>query len=113
MQWEQEVVESKYAAGLQQLPEGTGRWGRKIPADASLWRCDETGTQENLWLNLGTGFIGSGREVGACWMRPGSAVISLQPGLMQLSPCTRGHSEGHGLRWMSDQQGPQWSGYEW
>ena len=27
------------------------------------WRCDETGTQDNLWLNLSTGFIGSGRQV--------------------------------------------------
>lgn len=31
------------------------------PAD---WRCDETGVEENLWLNLSTGFIGSGRKVG-------------------------------------------------
>ncbi len=30
------------------------------PAD---WRCDETGVTENLWLNLSTGFIGSGRRV--------------------------------------------------
>ena len=64
MQWEQEVAESKYAAGLEQLPEGMGKWGRKIPADASQWQCDETGTTENLWLNLGTGFIGSGRQAG-------------------------------------------------
>ena len=64
MQWEQEVAESKYAAGLEQLEEGLGRWGRKIPADASLWQCDETGTKDNLWLNLGTGFIGSGRQAG-------------------------------------------------
>jgi len=27
------------------------------------WKCDETGVQENLWLNLSTGFIGSGRQV--------------------------------------------------
>ena len=25
------------------------------------WKCDETGVTENLWLNLGTGHIGSGR----------------------------------------------------
>jgi len=29
------------------------------PAD---WRCDETGARENLWLNLSTGFVGSGRR---------------------------------------------------
>ena len=33
------------------------------PAD---WRCDETGVTENLWLNLSTGFIGSGRKVRMC-----------------------------------------------
>eukprot|EP00951_Prasinocladus_malaysianus_P012487 scaffold93085_cov33-Prasinocladus_malaysianus.AAC.3 len=33
-----------------------------IPSDPSEWKCDETGVQENLWLNLGTGFIGSGRQ---------------------------------------------------
>ena len=66
MQWEQEVAESKYAAGLEQLEQGLGRWGRRIPADASLWHCDETGTRDNLWLNLGTGFIGSGRQAGTC-----------------------------------------------
>lgn len=27
------------------------------------WKCDETGLQENLWLNLSTGFIGCGRQV--------------------------------------------------
>ncbi len=27
------------------------------------WRCEESGLQENLWLNLSTGHIGSGRAV--------------------------------------------------
>lgn len=27
------------------------------------WKCDATGVTENLWLNLSTGFIGSGRPV--------------------------------------------------
>ncbi len=31
-----------------------------------MWFCDETGVKENLWLNLSTGFIGSGRQVSTC-----------------------------------------------
>ena len=27
------------------------------------WKCEESGLQENLWLNLSTGHIGSGRPV--------------------------------------------------
>eukprot|EP00040_Diaphanoeca_grandis_P027879 m.159692 g.159692 ORF g.159692 m.159692 type:complete len:829 (-) comp31148_c0_seq1:27-2513(-) len=50
--------ESKYAATLEQLPTG----GKKIPSNPKLWKCDETGVTENLWLNLSTGFIGSGRK---------------------------------------------------
>jgi len=50
--------ESKYARTLEQLPSD----GKKIPADPKLWKCDETGVTENLWLNLGTGHIGSGRQ---------------------------------------------------
>jgi len=53
-----EVKESKYAADLEQLPTE----GKKIPSDPKLWKCDETGVTENLWLNLSTGFIGSGRK---------------------------------------------------
>ena len=49
---------SKYAAGLEQQPAH-----RLIPSDPAEWRCDETGVTENLWLNLGTGHIGSGRQV--------------------------------------------------
>lgn len=40
-----------------------GRWGRSIPSDPNSWECDETGVKDNLWLNLSTGFIGSGRQV--------------------------------------------------
>ena len=36
--------------------------GRKISANPDDWRCDETGEKGNLWLNLHTGFIGSGRR---------------------------------------------------
>ena len=38
---------------------------RKVPADPALWKCDDTGVTENLWLNLSTGHIGSGRQVWA------------------------------------------------
>lgn len=53
-----QAKESKYAKTLEQLPTG----GKTIPSDPSLWKCDETGVTENLWLNLSTGFIGSGRK---------------------------------------------------
>ncbi len=56
--WEEERRVSKYAAGLEQLDTG-----RRISPDPSTWKCDETGVSENLWLNLSTGFIGSGRAV--------------------------------------------------
>ena len=49
---------SKYATGLQQEPST----GRTIPSDPSEWACAETGVKENLWLNLSTGTIGSGRQ---------------------------------------------------
>ena len=57
-EWEEERRVSKYAAGLEQQPAH-----RLIPSDPAEWRCDETGVTENLWLNLGTGHIGSGRQV--------------------------------------------------
>lgn len=48
----------RYAANLEQLDTG-----RKISANPADWACDETGVKENLWLNLHTGHIGSGRRV--------------------------------------------------
>lgn len=54
--WEEERRVSKYAANLPLLPAD-----RQISMDASTWRCDFTGATENLWLNLSTGKIGSGR----------------------------------------------------
>ena len=54
---------SQYAENLPQLDTGLGKWGREIPSDPAMWSCDETGVKENLWLNLSTGFIGSGRQV--------------------------------------------------
>eukprot|EP00621_Florenciella_sp_RCC1693_P016503 CAMPEP_0182531890 /NCGR_PEP_ID=MMETSP1323-20130603/10212_1 /TAXON_ID=236787 /ORGANISM="Florenciella parvula, Strain RCC1693" /LENGTH=833 /DNA_ID=CAMNT_0024741539 /DNA_START=51 /DNA_END=2548 /DNA_ORIENTATION=- len=48
---------SKYAEGLVQLDNGV-----KISPDSSKWECAESGMKENLWLNLSTGYIGSGRK---------------------------------------------------
>ena len=56
--WEEERPVSKYAKDLVQLPAT-----KMVPMDPSHWKCEETGVTENLWLNLGTGFIGSGRQV--------------------------------------------------
>ena len=55
--WVQEVNVSRYADGLEQLANG-----KKVSPDPSEWKCDETGVTDNLWLNLGTGHIGSGRQ---------------------------------------------------
>lgn len=60
--WEEEPrAVSRYAADLPQLEVGMGAHGRAIPSDPASWKCDETGVTDNLWLNLSTGFIGSGR----------------------------------------------------
>lgn len=56
--WEEEDrKESKYAADLPQLDNG-----KKISPDPSSWKCEDSGKTENLWLNLSTGYIGSGRR---------------------------------------------------
>lgn len=56
--WEEEDrKESKYAKDLEQLDTG-----KKISPDPSQWKCEESGMTENLWLNLSTGHIGSGRK---------------------------------------------------
>ena len=60
--WQEEYKESVYANNLPQLEAGMGRWGRSIPKNPDDWECDETGVKDNLWLNLSTGFIGSGRQ---------------------------------------------------
>ena len=62
---EEEAPVSKYAAELQQLETQ----GKTIPSDPSKWQCNETGVKENLWLNLSTGFIGSGRPVSMCTLQ--------------------------------------------
>lgn len=56
--WEDERKVSKYASPIVQLDNG-----RKISPNPKDWKCDESGIAENLWLNLHTGFIGSGRAV--------------------------------------------------
>lgn len=45
---------------------GSGKIWAQVSPVATDWRCEESGEQENLWLNLSTGYIGSGRQVGAC-----------------------------------------------
>jgi ubiquitin carboxyl-terminal hydrolase 5/13 len=47
----------RYYANLVQLDNGI-----TISPDPKTWRCAESGLQENLWLNLSTGYIGSGRR---------------------------------------------------
>ncbi len=61
MEWAEELRPSRYAEQLPQLEPQ-----RRISPNPQDWRCDETGVTENLWLNLSTGFIGSGRQVRAC-----------------------------------------------
>lgn len=57
--WEEEDrKESKYARDLPQVDNGI-----KISPDPRQWRCEESGMTENLWLNLSTGHIGSGRKL--------------------------------------------------
>lgn len=56
--WEEQRPVSKYALGLHQEPTA----GKTIPSDPSHWSCAETSVKENLWLNLSTGIIGSGRQ---------------------------------------------------
>lgn len=55
--WQLEKKVSKYALGLEQLPAD-----RTISSNPADWKCDETGVTENLWINLSTGNIGSGRQ---------------------------------------------------
>ena len=57
--WEEDRRVSRYAADLPQLPAE----GKHISPNPASWRCEETGVTDNLWLNLSTGFIGSGRQV--------------------------------------------------
>jgi hypothetical protein len=56
----------RYVEDLPQLATG-----RKISSNPADWHCDDTNVTENLWLNLSTGHIGSGRQVGSkCSQNP-------------------------------------------
>lgn len=57
--WREDVKVSKYAETLEQLPAG----GKVVSTNPDDWVCEETGVRDNLWLNLSTGFIGSGRPI--------------------------------------------------
>ncbi len=72
--WEEELNVSKYADGLEQQTAH-----RLIPSNPAEWRCDETGITENLWLNLGTGHIGSGRQVSHSATLSAPAACVLMP----------------------------------
>jgi ubiquitin carboxyl-terminal hydrolase 5/13 len=53
---EMEIPVSRFAENLIQLDNG-----KKINSNFEDWECEESGIKENLWLNLSTGYIGSGR----------------------------------------------------
>lgn len=56
--WEDEDrKESNYAKDLVQLDTG-----KKVSPDPKKWKCEDSEVTENLWLNLSTGHIGSGRQ---------------------------------------------------
>jgi len=52
-----DLLPSKHYKDLVQLDNGV-----TISPDPKTWRCAESGFSENLWLNLSTGYIGSGRR---------------------------------------------------
>lgn len=56
--WEEEKIISQHAENLPQLQNE-----KKISMNPADWVCEESGMKENLWLNLSTGYIGSGRPV--------------------------------------------------
>jgi len=55
--WEEKRKTTKYAESLIQLDNG-----KKISMNPKDWKCEDSGISENLWLNLSTGYIGSGRQ---------------------------------------------------
>jgi len=65
-----DIPVSKYAEALIQLDNG-----KKISPDPKTWKCEESGMTENLWLNLSTGYIGSGR---ANWDGTGGTGAALK-----------------------------------
>ncbi len=72
--WEEEErKESKYARALEQLPAAEEK--RRALSDPAQWKCEDSGMTKNLWLNLSTGHIGSGRKT---WDGTGGTGASLE-----------------------------------
>mmetsp|Transcript_14362 Transcript_14362/g.21525 ORF Transcript_14362/g.21525 Transcript_14362/m.21525 type:complete len:869 (-) Transcript_14362:55-2661(-) len=69
-QADQDVIESKYAANLEQLDNG-----KIISNNPKNWACEASGDTGNLWLNLSTGYIGGGRKH---WDGSGGSGAALQ-----------------------------------
>lgn len=82
--WVEERQESKFAKDLKQLEV----W-RKLSPNPSDWKCDFTDATENLWLNLSTGKIGSGRQQ---W--DGSGGNGTRPLLSCSEPAPLGRAAG-------------------
>mmetsp|Transcript_1729 Transcript_1729/g.5222 ORF Transcript_1729/g.5222 Transcript_1729/m.5222 type:complete len:830 (+) Transcript_1729:24-2513(+) len=56
-EWTETRPVSKYAENLPRVENDI-----KISPDPKSWKCQDSGMTENLWLNLSTGYIGSGRK---------------------------------------------------
>ena len=72
-----------------------------MPADPGAWKCDETGVTDNLWLNLSTGHIGSGREVSHPWsilLHPSSSDHSQASVALRAALCALSSSSGFPLQ---------------
>ena len=83
-----DVVVSKYAAALIQLPAD-----RKISQDPSTWRCEMSGEKENLWLNLSTGYaphLAPAQSLYSPYIASAQLLYSLYTAPIQplYSPCT-------------------------
>jgi ubiquitin carboxyl-terminal hydrolase 5/13 len=56
-QADEEIPVSKFYADLPFVDNGV-----VIDPNPSAWKCEKTGSTENLWLNLSDGYIGGGRK---------------------------------------------------
>ena len=71
-----------------------------VPED---WKCDFTGVTDNLWLNLSTGTIGSGRQQ---WDGTGGNGTTLHPlfltnmHVQPSSACVRPFNWSHSKVWI-------------
>ena len=74
MAWEDdERKESIFSNTLEQLPVTEEKL--KLLSDPSQWACEDSGMKTNIWLNLSSGHIGSGRRN---WDGSGGTGASLQ-----------------------------------